>query len=283
MSTTVLERRLATLESLIDRIDRPAPSWPTPVELAQSLGVTLDDWQRQLLLSTARRVVVRAPRQVGKSMTASILALFVAVTVDEGLVLVVSPAERQAKELVRVVRGLAARLGLMTTEREHSIAPSAVSMTKVEFPNGSRVLSVPGSSEATIRGFSAPSLIIVDEASRVSEPTFGAIRPMMVAAPLSRLLLLSSPWVKSGLFYDAAHDQTGVWERHRVTLDECPRLSRDFIDEERRTLPHWVFSREYLGEFSDDQTTIFSAELIASAMDESLEPLFAEDDDASNS
>jgi hypothetical protein len=213
-------------------------------------------------------------------MTVSILALFVAVTTPEGLILVVSPAERQAKELVRVVRGLAARLGLSTTEREQSIAPSAVSMTKVEFPNGARVLSVPGSSEATIRGFSAPSLILVDEASRVSEPTFSAIRPMMVAAPSSRLFLLSSPWAKMGLFYQAATDTTGVWEQHHITLDECPRLSRDFIEEERRTLPHWVFSREYLGEFSDDEQTLFSAELIASALDPTLEPLFAEDDDA---
>ena len=182
----------------------------------------MDVWQQRLLLSTARRVVVRAPRQVGKTLTVSVLALFVAVTSTEALVLVVSPAERQAKELVRVVRGLAARLGLMTTESERSLAPSAVSLTKIEFPNGSRVLSVPGSSEATIRGFSAPSLIICDEASRIAEPTLDAVRPMMVAAPASRLLLLSSPWAKMGLFYRAATEETGVWEQHHITLDECP-------------------------------------------------------------
>jgi len=262
------------LERLIDRIDTPPPSWETPIDLADALGFTLDDWQRRLLCSTARRVVVRAPRQVGKSMTASILALYVAVTTTEGLVLVVSPAERQAKELVRVVRGLAARLGLSTTEREQSIAPSAISMTKVEFPNGARVLSVPGSSEATIRGFSAPSLIIVDEASRVSEPTFGAIRPMMVAAPAFRLLLLSSPWLKAGLFFQAATDQTGIWERHHITLDECPRLSRDFIEEERRTLPAWVFQREYEGLFADDDQTLFPIELLQAALDVNVTPLF---------
>jgi hypothetical protein len=51
-----LEKRLATLETLIDRLDRPAPSWPTPVDLAESLAIDLDVWQRRLLLSTARRV-----------------------------------------------------------------------------------------------------------------------------------------------------------------------------------------------------------------------------------
>ncbi|MEA2511087.1 MAG: hypothetical protein QOJ59_574 [Thermomicrobiales bacterium] len=276
MTVATLERRLTHAEQLIERVDAPAPAWANPVELAEALNIVLDGWQRRLLLSTARRVVVRAPRQTGKTTTVSVLALFVAVTTPDGLVLVVSPAERQAKELVRVVRRLAAVLGLATAEREQTVAPSAVSMTRLEFPNGARVLSVPGSSEATIRGFAAPSLILVDEASRVAEPTLDAIRPMMAAAPASRLILLSSPWTKAGLFYKAATDETGVWERHRVTLDDCPRISRAFVEEERRTLPPWVFSREYLGEFADDDLTLFPAELIARAMSDDVAPFFAE-------
>jgi hypothetical protein len=265
-------RRLERLEAR--RASRAtAPAWATPLELAQALEIDLDAWQQRLLLSTARRVVLRAPRQVGKTLTVSVLALFVAVTRPGGLVLVVSPAERQAKELVRVVRRLAARLAVETTERDQAIVPSALSMTRLEFPNAARVLSVPGSTEGTIRGFT-PDLILADEASRVGDPTLSAIRPMMVAAPASRLILLSSPWIKSGLFYDACADESGLWERHRVRTEDCPRLSRQFIEEERRTLPRWVFAREYDGEFADDDATLFPAELIAAAMDATVTPLF---------
>jgi hypothetical protein len=245
-----------------------------PAALAHRVGLALDPWQKRLLRSTARRVVLRAPRQVGKTLTVSVLGLFVALTTPSGLVLVVSPAERQAKELVRVIRRLAGELAIETTEHDQTVAPSAVSMTRVEFGNGARVLSLPGSSDATIRGFSAPDLILADEASRIGDDTFAALRPMMVARPSSRLVLLSSPWIKSGLFYDAATDQTGLWERHRVTLDDCPRLSREFVEEERRTLPRWVFAREYEGEFADDAAVLFPAELIARAMDPTVLPLF---------
>lgn len=266
-------QRLARLEELVDRLDAPpAASWLTAVDLAVALGLTLDPWQARLLSSTARRVVILAPRQVGKSTTIGLLALHTAATTPGGLVLVVSPAERQAKEVVRNVRGLAAQLAIQTSEQETAIVPKALSLTRIEFPHGSRVLSVPGGNEAGIRGFT-PTLILADEASRITDATFAAIRPMMAANPACRLILASTPWLKLGTFFDAVHDEAGVWERHRVTLDDCPRLSRAFIEEERRSLPNYVFRREYLGEFADDATVLFPRELIDQAMDDTLTPL----------
>jgi hypothetical protein len=40
--------------------------------------------------------------------------------------------------------------------------------TSLLFPNGSRIVGLPGM-EATVRGFSAVSLLLIDEASRVED------------------------------------------------------------------------------------------------------------------
>jgi hypothetical protein len=50
-----------------------------------------------------------------------------------------------------------------------------------QFPNGSRIVGLPGS-EGTIRGFSAVSLLLVDEASRVPDELYLAVRPMLAVS-----------------------------------------------------------------------------------------------------
>ena len=62
-----------------------------PVKFAASLGFTkLDDWQRDLLLSTHKRILLLAVRQVGKSVACSILALYHTLNNPDSLVLVLS-------------------------------------------------------------------------------------------------------------------------------------------------------------------------------------------------
>src|SRR5262249_1702531 len=52
------------------------------------------------------------------------------------------------------------------------------------------------------------------------------------------------------------------WERISVRGDECPRISPEFLAEEREALGPMVFSQEYECQFLDDQTSVFNTELI---------------------
>ena len=52
---------------------------------------------------------------------------------------------------------------------------------RLELPNGSRIVSLPGKEE-TIRGFSGATLIIIDEAARVPDDLYYAVRPMMAVS-----------------------------------------------------------------------------------------------------
>ena len=88
------------------------------------------------------------------------------------------------------------------------------------FPNGSRIVGLPGS-EATIRGFSAVSLLLVDEAARVSDDLYKAIRPMLAVSGGS-LWLMSTPFGRRGFFWDAWANGGPDWERSARAGDGMP-------------------------------------------------------------
>lgn len=248
--------------------------WKSPIALAADLQISLDPWQVKVLTSTARRLILLGPRQIGKSTVSGLLGLHVALTLPEALVLLIAPAQDQSKELARTIRGMAARAGMATSERSESIAPTQLSASRIEFANGSRVIALPGASEATVRGYAKPDVIVVDEASRLRDETYTAIRPMLATHPTGRLLLLSTPWLKSGTFYRTWTSTLPSWERVRVYTHDCPRLTPEYLASEKLELPAWVYAREYEGEFSDDDTTMFPAELVAASMDPTVLPLF---------
>lgn len=109
--------------------------------------------------------------------------------------------------------------------------------------NGSRVLSLPGSAE-TIRGFSAPSLIIEDEAAFVDDGLYRSVR-LMLAISGGRLILMSTPYGKRGHFYEAWRDDAEPWERIAVTAADCPRIAPGFLAAERAAIGEWWFRQEY--------------------------------------
>ena len=69
--------------------------------------------------------------------------------------------------------------------------------TSLLLPNGSRIVGLPGM-EATVRGFSAVSLMLIDEASRVDDAMYKALRPML-AVGQGDLWLMSTPCGKRGI------------------------------------------------------------------------------------
>ena len=166
-----------------------------PVEFCSALlGITPDPRQEEVLRSNAKRGLLNCARQWGKSLISAAKAVHRAWTRPGSLVLFCSPSERQSAELLRKASDMVRRLGVRPKgdgDNQHSLA----------FPNGSRIVALPGT-EATIRGFSAVSLMLIDEASRVSDSLYRALRPMLLVGD-GDLWLMSTPNGKRGFFYDA--------------------------------------------------------------------------------
>ena len=70
--------------------------------------------------------------------------------------------------------------------------------TQLKLANGSRILCLPGKEE-TVRCFS-PSLLIIDEASRVPDDLYRSVRPML-AVSKGRLIALSTYFGQRGWFF----------------------------------------------------------------------------------
>ena len=113
-------------------------------------------------------------RQWGKSTVTAAKVVHRAWTQSGVTVLVVSPSARQSGEFMQKVMGFLRMLG----EAPKGDGNNRLS---VKLRNGSRIVGLPGT-EATVRGFSAVSLVVVDEAARVREEMFVAMRPMLAVS-----------------------------------------------------------------------------------------------------
>jgi hypothetical protein len=243
------------------------------VSFAERLGIVPDLWQGRLMRSAAPRVILNISRQAGKSTAAAVIALHRALYHPGALVLILAPSERQAKETFSKITGFYCDLAPPGA----SFAP-AKSDRKLGMllSNGSRVEALPGS-ERTIRGFSGVDLLLVDEAARVPDELYYAVRPMLAVSG-GRLLLLSTPYGKRGAFFEAWEHGVG-WERYEVPASQCPRISETFLEEERRSLPARVFRQEFECSFEDVDDAVFTYDLVHGAVSEDVSPLqFKEDE-----
>jgi hypothetical protein len=235
-----------------------------PARWAAALGFAPDVWQAEVLRSGSPRLLLNCSRQSGKSTVTALLALHRAVYWPNSLILLLSPSLRQSQELYRKVRGFLGAIGA------DSPKPSEESALRLELANGSRILSLPGK-EATVRGYSGVALLIVDEAARVADDLYYAIRPML-AVSNGRLVALSTPFGTRGWWHEAWAKGGPGWERYEVPATECPRISRGFLEEEERTLGEWWYRQEYGCEFLDADSQAFRREDIDKAFSEEVDP-----------
>lgn len=256
------------LRADIQRLKARSGPASVPGARAEFAGVVgmpeLDGWQRDLLRSEAPRVLLNCCRQSGKSTMSALLGLHMALSAPESLVLVLAPSERQSKELFAKIAAFYRALG-------SGIPSESYRKLGMELANGSRIEALPGV-EKTTRGFSGVDLLLVDEAARVSDGLYYALRPMLAVSG-GRLALLSTPYGKRGVFH--SEWTTGVgWERYEIPATEVPRIPPEFLAEERRALPERVYRQEYLCSFEEVDDQVFGYEEVAAAMSGEATPLF---------
>ena len=141
----------------------------------------------------------------------------------------------------------------------------------IAFPNGSRIVGLP-ENEGKVRGFSNVSLMLIDEASRVKDDLYRAMRPTLAVGD-GDMLMMSTPFGQRGFFWEQWTQNAHLWERISVPASECPRISAKFLEEERTMLGERWFRQEYLCEFVDVNNSLFDRELLESAVDDSVAPL----------
>ena len=245
-----------------DALDAPFPlDIPaSPVEFAlQTLAFPVDLVQQEILACTSNRVIVCCCRQWGKSTTGALKALHHALTTPGALVLLASRTLRQTGELLAKVIGFAKSLGIRIRRAQRH--PNSLLL-----PNGARIIALPGEPDS-LRGYSAVSLLIVDEAAYVPDELYTALRPML-ATTNGAIWLLSTPRNRTGFFFDEFSGDSLKWSKFRVTAADCPRISAGFLEEERLRHGPALFQREYFCDFGYTGRSYFDID----ALDAATEP-----------
>jgi hypothetical protein len=205
----------------------------------RNLGLEPDPWQVTVLESPAPRMLLNCCRQAGKSTVVAMLALTEALWVPGTKVLLLSRSFRQSNELFGIVVSNHRRLGAPMKFRQNN--------HELTLTNESRIVCLP-CREDTIRGYSHVNLLIIDEAARVPDDLYRAVRPML-AVSAGRLICLSTSYGKRGFFYDCWARGGADWERVEIPASQVSRIRPEFLEAERRGLGEACFRQEYFCSF----------------------------------
>ncbi len=259
------EIRESLLAELRKRATAVADERLTAVELAERCGINPDPWQEDLLLSTDRQIILNCCRQSGKSTTTALLATHESCYTPNSLALVLAPSQRQSQETYKKIRDYRNSLtGVPDIVQESSL--------KFELANKSRVVVLPGK-ESTVRGYSGATLLIIDEAARVPDELYQAVRPMLAVSG-GRIVLLSTPFGSRGFFWQEWVEGGTDWKRVRVTADQCPRIDPAWLKKERERIGSWWAGQEYDCQFVDSLEAVFASADILAAITSSVKTLW---------
>jgi len=228
------------------------------------LGFPANGIQAEVLDTHATRGILCCSRQWGKSTTVAAKAVHHVIFRPDAFAVVIAPNQRQSAELLRRMRNFLVKAGL-EPRRDPAIRHSLV------LPGGQRILALP-SNEDTVRGYSAVTLLIFDEAARVEDEVYLAALPFLAATD-GQLWLMSTPKGKSGFFYTEWTSADSGRLRIHSTVEQATHFRRSFLDRQRQSKPVEMFREEYWCEFRDSEDQAFPRDSVRAVFKDSVPAL----------
>ncbi len=197
--------------------------------------------------------VVKACRQVGKSLMAENELVRFALHFPGSVNAYVAPGMKLSKKIFREIRKMFT--GTKLIERAN-----AAEMT-IEFINGSSIGFFSAEQRENLRGYTVSGILVIDESAIIPDKIYTEALSPWVDAHKAATLIISTPKFKLGFFYD--YFLIGLSGKHNVQsfdfmdFDLSHIRSADMLLQKRSTLPAQVFRSEYLGMFLDAEGSVF--------------------------
>ena len=218
----------------------------------------LDKWQEEVL-ATKGNICLVSGRQVGKSTVIAIKAGEYAINNPKKTIMIISAVERQALLLFEKT------LAHIHQNYKKQIKTGKDKPTKhtLRLKNGSVIHCLPtGISGYGIRGYTIDQLY-ADEAHYIFEEVWAAVTPML-ATTGGDIILLSTPKGNEGYFYRMSKDKN--FTQFRISSEECERVPKDFLEDEKGRMSKLQYQQEYLGQFVGRLMQFFPNEVIRKCM-----------------
>lgn len=195
-----------------------------------------------------KTLVIKAKRQVGKSILASSLLLYYASL--KTVSAVVEPTIAQSRRMYKqLVKGLA---------KSNLIESANAATLEITFKNGAEILFKSAQQGDALRGFTVTGLLVIDEAAFIDDEIIDILMPL-VDANNADVMFISTPLFTSGRFYE----EFMVESANKLILDwndydTSEFLSTERLEEYRQKISPNKFKSEYLGEFITENGLLFS-------------------------
>lgn len=258
------------LEHEVKLIDSPIKFANKICPLVFPNWIRLDRWQEHLLLNNDRYIIINASRQSGKSTILAVKAAYLALTKPYSLILLVAE-QRQSNEDIRKVRDILKAYDKHLRakyEGKMMVGFTTDNKTSLELSHGSRVIALPGNER--VRGYSAPDLVIMDEAAYLDDEVFVGIDPMLEVSH-GQLILASTPNGNQGFFYKEWDNPR--YTRYRIPWHDCPRIKKESIEQKRIVYGDAYVKQEYGTQFLDELTSLFTERALQESIEEEEEVL----------
>ena len=193
--------------------------------------------------------IVSCGRQWGKSLLSQNLMLYWLLQNPNQKGAWITPVYNQSKKIFNEL-----------TNAAHSIISkqNKADLT-IEFINGSTLQFLSTDNFNTIRGFSF-NYMVIDEAAFVKQDAIeSAVLPTLTAIG-KKCLIISTPKSKNW-FYEyflRGNSPNTVYIAFKGISQDNPYVSKEFILEQHKSLPKEIYRQEYLAEFTDAGSDVFT-------------------------
>jgi phage FluMu gp28-like protein len=220
--------------------------------------------------------IIMWSRQTGKSFVVSLFAVLRAIERKNHLVAIISPTERQSKELMEKVKkhvGFLKELGKIKGDVSF-FEDTTTNVLEVRFPNRSRIIGLPANPDG-VRGLTGD--VILEEAAFFKDgyKVYQAIFPSITRNKDFKLVVISTPRAKSDIFGHLwqMSENNDLWFRQKLTIYDAVSQGLNIdIEELQKGVPNQdIWMQEYMCEFMDEESVLLSYEILHSCTVENIE------------
>lgn len=217
------------------------------------------DWQKDVLKeiftkdSHGKIFVIKAKRQVGKSVVCESIILKFAVDNPKSFSVYLSPTMKQARKVFKEIKSAIQDTSIFFKSSE--------SILEIIFRNGSTIQFLSAEQNESLRGYTVSGCLIIDETAYIDDEVIDICLPF-VDANKAPIIMISTPYYQAGTFFDYYMDGVEKKDPYITSFnwseyDTSALLSNEKLEFYRKRVAKDKFRTDYLGEFAELGSGIF--------------------------
>jgi len=199
-----------------------------------------------------KRIIITATTRAGKTLILALTSILYALKYPNSRILIIAPTYDQAKIMMNYIIQHLFDNDFLLSQIANRDLRTEVSKQKITFNNMSTIEIFSAQGEAERLMGIGGDLIIVDESALVSDEVFRTrILRMLGDNPDSILIEIGNP-IHLNHFYEHWNDKN--FYKIHISWQDCVRegrLTKEFVEEQKRNLTEWEFKMLYDAEFVD--------------------------------